>query len=170
IDSNEGYLSELSHASDFAPLESNSADEQTLPSVSITSPITMVYPLGSRIKVDYSVQDASGLSGYVSLVDQILVGVKQVIDTGILAEGNHTFKVAALDGKGNEAVQKVTFELKRVDGDVNIDAKANLADALVVAGHYNANVTDENYDGWADLNNDGVINETDLDLVLQEVS
>ncbi|MFH1780211.1 MAG: dockerin type I domain-containing protein [Candidatus Micrarchaeota archaeon] len=169
-DRNNYFLKELTHFSDFSQIESATSRETTSPVITILNPTQSVYSWGEPLSLAYTTQDASGIQDFASFIDNVKVGRNSRIYSSIFIDGIHTFKVAALDGSGNEAVKNVSFELRRVPGDVNIDAKVTLADAMIVARKIGVNVTSEYYDAFADLNEDWVINQTDLDLVFEELN
>ncbi|MFH1056665.1 MAG: hypothetical protein V1717_02615 [Candidatus Micrarchaeota archaeon] len=165
------FLKKLGHTSSYAQWGEPSQRETIAPSISVSSPQeNNQYLLGSILLFDFDVTDDSGIDDNAAFVDRIVkTGRKSQVYSGVFSEGNHSFKVAALDNNGNEAIKEINFTLKHVEGDLDVDAKVTVADALIVTGKIGVKRNESAYDAWADLDGNGEITVEDVRLVLQGV-
>jgi 2',3'-cyclic-nucleotide 2'-phosphodiesterase/3'-nucleotidase len=93
----------------------------TPPVITINAPIAKIYGPTDSLTLDFSATDAvSGVKKVEATLDGNLVTTAQVIDLTLLAQGDHTLTVTAVDKAGNASGQAVTFGYDSVAPEITI--------------------------------------------------
>lgn len=91
------------------PLNTELVD-QTPPTITITSPENgKAYRNDGTIRIDYTIEDESGIENRESRLDGQIVENDQVVDLSLLKLGNHALAVIATDAAGNSSQSTVAF-------------------------------------------------------------
>jgi len=104
------------------------------------------------------VQEAANSKTYIERYDFNLDGVVDQTDVDIVHQWIGKGRMALYDMNGDGIVDWH-------DLDINGDNKVDMKDLATVAKSYGSQIGDENYNPNVDFNQDGVIDDADLDLI-----